>query len=138
MAYEIEAGGKHFLFSHAGICRGWVSANFPRLEDEDITAELMNDLVGYPEFMSALGDTPINRGGDKPCGSMIWADLYDHLVENNRVPGIVQVFGHSILKRPINYVNQFYCLDCRQAFYLNLSNGDIYWYKSNEKVCAIY
>ena len=126
MAYEVKAGGKRFLFSHAGICRGWVSANFPRLEDEDITAELMNDLVGHPEFMSALGDISVNRGGDKPFGSMVWADLRDHLIEDNNIPGIVQVFGHTQMEMPVNYQDKFYCLDCRQAFCLDLEDGQIY------------
>ncbi len=126
MAYEVKAGGKRFLFSHAGICRGWVSTNFPRLEDEDITAELMNDLVGHQEFMSALGDISFDRGGDKPCGSMVWADLRDHLKEDNNIPGMIQVFGHTQMEVPVNYQDKFYCLDCRQAFCLDLEDGQIY------------
>lgn len=137
IAHETVAGGKRFLFSHAGICRGWVSSNFPRLEDEDITAEQMNDLVGYHEFMSALGDVSINRGGSKPCGSMVWADLYDHFLEGNTLPGIVQVFGHTQLKEPVNYEDMLYCLDCRQSFYLDYIDGDIYNFIDNKKVGRI-
>ena len=86
----------------------------------------MNDLVGHPEFMSALGDISFDRGGDKPFGSMVWADLRDHLKEDNNIPGIVQVFGHTQMEVPVNYQDKFYCLDCRQAFCLNLEDGQIY------------
>ena len=125
MAYEVKAGGKRFLFSHAGIGRQWISANFPKLDDEDITAELMNDLVGWPEFMSALGDISYLRGGDKPFGSMIWADFREFADEGNMLPGVVQVFGHTQMPDPINFVDKIYCLDCRQTFYLDLNDGEI-------------
>ncbi len=81
----------------------------------------MNDLVGHQEFMSALCDTPMSRGDDKSCGSMACADLYDHLVEENRIPGIVQVFGHNQMEVPLNYQYKFYYLDCWQVFCLGLS-----------------
>ena len=127
MAHEVECGGKRYLFSHAGIGRQWISSNFPRLEDSDITAELMNDLVGYPEFMSALGDVSAYRSGDKKWGSMIWADFRELVKEENRIPGVIQIFGHTQLEEPFNFEDEIYCLDCRQAFCLNLDNGVIYY-----------
>ena len=134
MAYEVQAGGKRYLFSHAGIGRGWIDANFPRLEDEDITAELLNDLVGYPEFMSALEDVSIYRKGNKKYGSMIWADPRELLKEENRLKGVVQVFGHTQMDMPYNYEDILYCLDFRQAFYLNRNDGDIYYLRYDERV----
>ena len=65
MAYETIAGGKRFLFSHAGIGMQWILNSFPALLEQAITAELLNDLAGYPPFMSALEDISIYRGGDK-------------------------------------------------------------------------
>ena len=134
MAYGVQAGGKRFLFSHAGIGRGWIASNFPRLEDKDITAELLNDLVGYPEFMTALEDVSIYRKGNKKYGSMIWADPRELLKEENRLKGVVQVFGHTQMDRPFNYEDILYCLDCRQAFYLNRNDGDIYYLRYDERV----
>ena len=134
MAYEVNVGGKRFLFSHAGIGRQWISAIFPRLEDDDITAELMNDLVGWPEFMSALGDISIYRLGSKMCGSIIWADYREYLHEKNLLPGVIQVFGHTQMDMPFNFDDKIYCLDCRQAFYLDLESGEICYLQYNEKV----
>ena len=134
MAYEVQAGGKRFLFSHAGICRGWVSANFPRLEDDDITAEMMNNLVCYPEFMSALGDVSIYRGGDKKYGSMIWADLEDLIMVENLLPDIIQIVGHTKLNEPLNYEDKIYFLDCWSALYLDLDDGYVYSLRGDYRI----
>ena len=125
IAYETTAGGKRFLFSHAGVGLGWIRYNFPKLKEKDITAELLNDLVGYPDFMSALGDISTYRGGDKPFGSMIWADIIEHGVQGNQLEEVIQVFGHTQLKEPFNFRDIFYCLDCRKAFILDRRDGEI-------------
>lgn len=126
LAYEVEAAGKRFLFSHAGIGRKWLKNNFPALKEEDITAELMNDLVGYPEFMASLGDVSKLRGGDKEYGSMVWADVMELTNEENQIPDTFQVFGHTMMDDPFNYDDKSYCLDCRRVFYLNMNDGCIY------------
>ena len=134
MDYETVAGGRRFLFSHAGIGKCWLSHYFPTLSFDGPVAELMNDLVGYPDFMSALGDVSINRGGDKRYGSMIWADLGEQFYEENQLPGIVQVFGHTQLQlAPFNLEDKAFCLDFRQAFYLDLNDGCIYGLSDNKK-----
>ena len=134
MAYDVRVGDKKYLFSHAGVGRMWVLSHFPNLADEDITANLLNDLVGYHEFMSALGDVSRYRGGKKEYGSMIWADPRELIEEENRLSGVIQVFGHTQLDMPINYEDWLYCLDCRQAFFLNLKEGGIYCLQDNEIV----
>lgn len=80
---------------------------------------MLNDLTGYPAFMSALGDTPFYRGGGKLNGSMVWADVHEFEYEDNWLPDIVQVFGHTQSDEPVNYAERAYCLDCRQAFILD-------------------
>ena len=134
MAYEVRVDGKKYLFSHAGVGRMWVLGHFPNLADKEMTADLMNDLVGYPEFMSALEDVSTIRHGDKPYGSMIWADYHEHIKEENFLPGVVQVFAHTQIEVPFNYDNKVYCLDCRQTFYLDLDRGGIYGFRDNEMV----
>lgn len=126
MAYETEAAGKRFLFSHAGVGMGWIRQNFPALRTEEVNATLLNDLVGYPAFMSALGDVSAQRGGDKEYGSMVWADVREMGYEENQLPGVVQVFGHTLLANPFNFEDRIYCLDCRRAFCLDYTDGQIY------------
>ena len=129
MAYEANVAGKRYLFSHAGVGLGWIKNNFPALEPEEINATLLNDLVGYPAFMSALGDVSAYRFGDKEYGSMIWADIHEQSALENQFPGVIQVFGHSLLGLPFNYDDRIYCLDCRRAFFLDYEDGRIYDYR---------
>ena len=134
IAYETEAAGKRFLFSHAGVGMGWIRNNFPTLKPEEVNATLLNDLVGYPAFMSALKDVSAHRGGDKEYGSMIWADVQEQGYEENQLPGVIQVFGHTLLRLPFNYENRIYCLDCRRSFFLDYEDGQIYDYRDKSLV----
>ena len=129
MAFETEAAGKRFLFSHAGVGMGWIRHNFPALQAEEVNATILNDLVGYPAFMSALEDVSAYRGGDKRYGSMVWADIHEQSDESNQFPGVVQVFGHTLMGVPFNFENRIYCLDCRRAFFLDYEDGRIYDYR---------
>ena len=134
IAHETEAGGKRFLFSHAGVGRHWLEDNFPKLDTDSVTAELLNDLVGYPQFMSALGDVSFYRGGGKLVGSMVWADVHEFQYEGNWLPDTIQVFGHTQMDAPLNYGDRVYCLDCRRAFYLDTQGGQICDLLDNELV----
>ena len=126
MAYETVTGGRRFLFSHAGVGMGWIRQSFPGLAPEELTADLFNDLVGYPRFMEALGAVSCYRCGDKPWGSMVWADVQEQGYEENQLPGVVQVFGHSRVAMPFNFENRIYCLDCRRCFRLDYQDGQVY------------
>lgn len=126
MAYETEAAGKRFLFSHAGVGMGWIRHNFPALRAEEVDATLLNDLFGQPAFMSALEDVSAYRGGAMRYGSMVWADIHEQSDIDNQFPGVVQVFGHTLMRNPLNFENRIYCLDCRRAFYLDYADGQIY------------
>ena len=129
IAYETWAAGKRFLFSHAGVGMGWIRQNFPALLAEEVNATLLNDLVGHTAFMSALEDVSPYRGGDKEYGSLIWADIHEQSDLENQFPGVIQVFGHTLLGLPFNYEDRIYCLDCRRAFFLDYEDGRIYDYR---------
>ena len=134
IAYETEVAGKRFLFSHAGVGIGWLKQNFPSLRAEEVDANLLNDVVGYPAFMSALEDVSAYRGGDKKYGSMVWADINEQSDIDNQFPGVIQVFGHTLLGLPFNYENRIYCLDCRRSFFLDYEDGQIYDYRDKSLV----
>jgi len=59
---------------------------------------------------------------DKAYGSMIWADLDEQFKQENQIPDIVQVFGHTRVGGPISS-GKFYCLDCSSIFALERENG---------------
>ena len=134
MAYETMAAGMRILFSHAGVGRGWLLGNWPSIDMKELSAELFNDLTGYPGFMSALRDVSALRWGDKPWGSMVWADADEQIPEENRIPGIVQVFGHTRMDAPVNYGDAAFCLDCRRCFYLDGEHAIIRYLSNDEQV----
>ena len=125
MAYAITAGNNNYLLTHAGIGRKWITGTFPELTESDIGATLINELVGYPPFMHALEDVSCIRGGDKQYGSMVWADLREHIPEENQLP-VIQIFGHTRVAKAFNWGNRFYCLDCAEYFIMNKDTGRIY------------
>ena len=125
IAHEAEAAGKRFLFSHAGVGRRWISQYIPTLESKDLTADLLNGLSEIPAFVKALGDVSFYRGGRDLYGSMVWADVNEHMEERNRFPDIVQVFGHTMDFEPLNCDDQIYCLDCCRPFELDRKDGVI-------------
>ena len=125
LAWETVAAGKRFLFSHAGVGRQWLRRHWPDLKTEELSAGLFNEQFGHGAFMSALGDVSFYRGGWDAYGSMIWADEHEHRDEENRIPGLVQVFGHTLMDYPVSYDGEVYCLDCRRAFVLDPGDGRI-------------
>ena len=123
---EGDAGGKRFLFSHAGICCGWLETYFPDIDCGDITPDKINALVLREDFEKAFAAVSLFRGGDELVGSPVWADVCEHLVELNRLPGnVVQVFGHTKMTEPLNIDGKIYCLDCQRCFTLDLETGVI-------------
>ena len=125
MAYETRVAGRRFLFSHAGVGKGWVLGNWPSLHMDELSAGLFNEMTGHPSFMSALGEASAYRGGDNPYGSMVWADCLEQEETENRLPGIVQIFGHTRMEAPWNLDDKVYCLDCRRCFYLDGADGTV-------------
>lgn len=123
--------GKQFLFSHAGIIRGWFSRYFPEINlenTEEIAAVLNSQLQTDERFMKfmreGLADISLYRGGKHLYGSIIWADMEEHQEEGSHLPNVYQIFGHT--QQYANPVIErcFANLDCRKAFML-LEDGII-------------
>ena len=123
---ECDVGGKRLLFSHAGICRSWLETYFPDINCREIIPDKINALVLKKNFEKAFAAVSLFRGGGEISGSPVWADAREPLVEFNRLPGnVVQVFGHTKMKEPLNIDGKIYCLDCQRCFTLDLEKGII-------------
>ena len=125
LCIECEAGEKRFLFSHAGICQSWLRKYYPEIDPDSITAGTINSLLLREDFEKAFSAVSFYRGGDELAGSPVWADVEEHVAEYNRIPGVVQVFGHSMMGEALNIDGDLYCLDCKQCFTLDLETGEI-------------
>lgn len=135
MDHTVEINGKIFYFSHAGVSKEWVENNKKALYanhqleknfDIDSWKKLpsFNYLLESPSmnknFVDALGNISCYRWGSDPAGSMVWADWQEFLFDTAKIPGMIQIFGHTQQEYyPININNEFYCLDVRRPFILS-------------------
>lgn len=138
LAFDQVIAGKRFLFSHAGISKGWLSNHGNMFDGMPICADLFNLMFKSPEFcdylVDALSDVSSYRGGQCRFGSMIWADAEEMMHPQMQLAGFVQIFGHSQQEvEPCCLKDKAYCLDCRKVFYID-SESNIREYDSDEIV----
>lgn len=94
----------NIIFSHAGILSRWadiVSREMPELQFKcPGDSEKLNTLLQYPDQMTSLLYMVSGlRGGMDSCGSCIWADVAESLVEQKPFisPSTTrQIFGHTL------------------------------------------
>lgn len=132
---HIEAiDDKKFLFTHAGLRRGWVK-NHREIFGDMGTAEvalalnmMWSEAIHRPILFSILEDVPFSRMGNSRFGSPVWSDVYDMDIDLTEFPGWYQIFGHTQQEsNPV--IGKYYaCLDCRRAFRLT-DTGDIVEYE---------
>ena len=123
IAWETSVNGKRFLFTHAGVMKDWAERH--GLEP---TAESLNRLILSPEGIKALLECSEIRGGYEETGSVVWADIEEHLCAQDPYEGIFQVCGHTLSfpdEDSEDSFDQHYIdahiamLDARHAFLLN-------------------
>ena len=131
MAKTMKAGGKSFLFTHAGIKWGWIKFNkelFDGVGTEDI-ADYLNALWHVkskrPQLLKALAQVSVSRWGRYAYGSPVWNGIDDMDDNYEDIPGWYQIFGHSQQENDPVIDEHFACLDCRRAFRLNELIGKI-------------
>ena len=116
LAYETDWGGKHYLFSHAGVTQSWLKRNLDLITIPD--AKHLNHLLHTHEGLEALAQVGAIRWGSYPSGSMVWADI-EEMMESGPLPNTYQIIGHSMQFDDPVITDHFACLDCRAAFILN-------------------
>lgn len=136
IAKRMDIGGKEFLFTHAGITPEFnrVMNSIPVVlgtlddvlrKDEELNIDHKKH---WDKFCRVLGMISHHRGGWDETGSMVWADICEHVgSSSDEKTDIVQVFGHTLCKEPIHTKNssyEFYMLDSREPFYMD-SKGEI-------------
>ena len=144
LTYSVEVAGKIFYFSHAGVNQEWINyavLDSEKDENDTITFDKLPDFNKMfkdedtrDKFFNAASWVSISRGGGKNTGSIVWADFHDHLAKEWRIPGIIQVFGHTQQEtEPLNFDNELFCLDVRRHFILT-EDGKILDSKTNEEI----
>lgn len=124
LCYLEEINNTKYLFSHAGIIPKWAEENNIDINDIEKTVYTLNWMFeNIGKDMEILLDQvgPI-RGGLNSCGSIVWADINEH-VANYQFKDVYQIFGHTQLQAEYIGTN-IACLDRRDAFRLD-DNGNI-------------
>lgn len=105
-----------FLFTHAGVSDRWTD-NYPEIFDCNIYSDSnINNLFKSGKLRRILGDCGYERGGYEPVGSLVWADIREHL-NNKFYPEIIkQIVGHTLIRHGINIKDSIYCLDTQNVF----------------------
>ena len=125
LADEARVNDKHFIFTHAGIHKGYVDFAFPEEKDtinEDNVVDYFNNAyhTEQPHVINSLGMYDLYRGyGGYDFGSLVWADVNSWV---NKYDGYgYQVFGHTQLEHGCGGIIQenFAMLDRAQAFIIN-------------------
>lgn len=128
---SLSSGGKNYLFSHAGIIPEWLQLYFPNLDTSNLDSicysinDKLNDIDVFKSFVKyGLMDISGSRCGSAKYPSMVWADVQDHMYQEERLPNVYQIFGHTQLESGPIITKDYACLDCRRAFLL-LEDGSI-------------
>lgn len=104
LADEATINGKHFIFSHAGIHKGYVKFAFPdeydSIDDSNVVAYFNNAyLTEEPKVINSLGMYDKYRGlYGYDYGSIVWADIYSWFSRQEYDGyGDYQIVGHTQL-----------------------------------------
>ena len=105
------------LYSHAGVLQGWLDElNIDIKDINNLMIERLYDIWKVSEY----------RGGMDKFGSIIWADLREHMKYERINDHTIQIFGHTQLNVPLIEVkrNRF-CIDSKQLFIVEDRNINI-------------
>lgn len=106
-----------WLFSHAGVYKGW-------MDKYEFTLEDLNLKTFLGSHWPALEDLSMYRGGYNFIGSCVWADIRES-VKNELFPGYKQVVGHTQLNDKPYITDKIACVDVRRCFILDTITGKI-------------
>lgn len=137
IAEETDINGKHFVFSHAGILKGWVKAVWGEedmnREGFNVVNELNNAwLVNHYGILDSLGNYDRYRGwGGFQYGSPVWSDIRSWINVTPEETYGFNVVGHTQCETNPIIFKAIACLDVRKAFYLD-DEGNIRDYEDDE------
>ena len=137
IAEDCHLGGKYYIFSHAGILKGWARHIWKTAVDEPgfrVTDRLNNAwFVQDYSILNWLGEYDQYRGWDgSQYGSPVWSDIRSWMRVTPEETFGYNICGHTQLNYPV-VLDQITCLDCRKAFYLD-GDGILRDYETCEEV----
>lgn len=137
LAEEKDINGKHIIFSHAGISKGWVNIVWGEedmnREGFNVVDELNNAwLTDHYGILDSLGEYDRYRGwGGGLFGSPVWSDIRSWVKTTPEETYGFNIVGHTrCAENPVIF-ETIANLDCRKAFYLD-NDGNIRDYLTDD------
>ena len=136
IAEECDIAGKHFIFSHAGILKGWVKSVWGDEADDtdfNVVSRLNNAWFDNDmNILSRLGDYDDYRGWDGfQYGSPVWSDIRSWIRVTPEETYGFNIVGHTQLSHQV-VLDQIADLDCRKTFYID-DQGVLRSYDTDEE-----
>lgn len=136
LAEECDIAGRHIVFSHAGILKGWVDLVWGEdiLDPNFNVVDQLNNawLTDHYGILDSLGNYDNYRGwGGFEYGSPVWSDIRAWLYVTPEETFGFNIVGHTQVARPV-ILDTIADLDCRKAFYLD-DQGVLRSYDSDEE-----
>ena len=137
IAEECNIAGRHFIFSHAGILKGWVKSVWgDEADDTDFkVVDRLNNawLDNDWNILDRLRDYDTYRGwGGYQYGSPMWSDIRSWVKVTPEETYGFNIVGHTQLDDGPVVLNQIADLDCRKAFYID-DQGVLRSYDTDEE-----
>lgn len=136
IAEEVDIAGRHIIFSHAGILKGWAKLVWGDEAENpsfNVVDQLNNAwLTDHYGILDALGDYDIYRGwGGFKYGSPVWSDIRSWVRVTLEETYGFNIVGHTQLERQL-VLDTIADLDCRKVFYLD-DQGVLRSYDTDEE-----
>ena len=135
IAEEATIDEKRFIFSHAGILKGWMNIVRDSCTDQCNPVDFLNNawLAEDYRVLNFLGDYDRYRGwGGYEYGSPVWSDIRSWIKVTPDETFGFNICGHTQLDEPV-MLECIACIDCRRAFYLD-EEGLLHDYNTGEEV----
>ena len=135
LAEECDIAGRHFVFSHAGILKGWANQVWGEeaAEPDFRVVDQLNKawLVDHYGILGALRIYDSYRGfGGYEFGSPVWSDIRSWVRVSPEETYGFNIVGHTQTEGEPVVFDQIADLDCRQAFYID-GDGNIRNYETD-------
>jgi len=142
LAYDCEIADRHFVFSHAGILKGWAAGVWTPKEMADpefnIIRKLNEAWLTYDfRVLEHLGEYDIFRGFGGSLypygGSPVWSDIRSWTKVTEEKTYGFNIVGHTQCREKPVLLDCIADLDCRRPFYID-STGKIREFDSGEEL----
>lgn len=139
IAEECDIAGRHLIFSHAGILKGWARSVWgDEVDDTDfnVVSRLNNAWLDNDwNILDRLGDYDTYRGwSGLQYGSPVWSDIRSWIRVTPEETYGFNIVGHTQLDDRQVVLDQIADLDCRKVFYID-DQGALRSYDNDEE-CA--